>query len=93
MKKYIAGAIALISTLVVSGYSKAENPAHVQRLLETNLCMGCDLVGANLEGAHLIGADLRNADLRNANLNSANLEGADLDGANLQGADLSNTFD
>lgn len=51
MKKYIAGAIALISTLVVSGYSKAENPAHVQQLLETNLCMGCDLVGANLEGA------------------------------------------
>ncbi|NJL50058.1 MAG: pentapeptide repeat-containing protein, partial [Leptolyngbyaceae cyanobacterium SM2_5_2] len=59
---------------------RAENPAHVQQLLETNLCAGCDLSGANLSQAHLIGADLRNADLSGAILVEANLEGADLTG-------------
>ncbi|MEM9093162.1 MAG: hypothetical protein AAGC93_31100, partial [Cyanobacteria bacterium P01_F01_bin.53] len=30
---------------------------NVRRLILTNACMGCDLIGANLSATHLIGAD------------------------------------
>jgi len=65
---------------------------NVRRLVLTNACMGCDLIGADLSATHLIGADLRQANLQGADLSSANLEGADLTGANLENADLTQAF-
>ena len=66
--------------------------SNVRRLVLTNACMGCDLIGADLTATHLIGADLRQANLQGADLTSANLEGADLTGANLENADLTQAF-
>ncbi|PZD74848.1 Secreted effector protein PipB [Acaryochloris thomasi RCC1774] len=92
MNQSFVTALALVSALAVSFPVRAEQPAQVRQLIETNICAGCDLSGADLSQAHLIGADLRNANLRDANLVEANLEGADLTGANLQGADLTQSF-
>jgi len=92
MKLTNAAALALLTPLLWLSPVRAENPDHVQQLLETRACMGCDLSGADLSVQHLIGADLRNADLSGANLTEANLEGADLTGANLEGANLTDAF-
>lgn len=62
--------------------------ANVRRLLETNECVGCNLIGAKLKDANLQAANLENANLQNADLERANLQGTNLAGANLQGADL-----
>ncbi len=77
----------------------AANPAHLQQLLDTNRCPGCDLRDAQLEGvslrgadlseANLQGANLRNADLRYANFRSANLSEAILIAADLEAANFS----
>jgi uncharacterized protein YjbI with pentapeptide repeats len=88
----LLGFSTILLSLSLSNAAQAANPNHVQQLLETRLCQGCDLRGADLRAAHLIGADLRDADLSNANLENANLEGADLTGANLEGANLAGTF-
>jgi len=71
-------------------------------LLNTNMCVGCDLSGANLSGLDLSGANLKNAILVDANLSGTNLSNAilinadmsraNLKGANLSGADLTNTI-
>ncbi|NER79824.1 MAG: pentapeptide repeat-containing protein [Leptolyngbya sp. SIO1D8] len=98
MRRYYFAAIPLLSALFWAGSALAENPLvdiqpfNVRRLLTTNSCPDCDLVGANLRGTHLIGADLRKADLRGADLSWANLEGADLNDANLTGANLTGAF-
>lgn len=76
----------------LSTSTQAQNPAHVQQLIETGACQGCDLRGADLSKHHLIGADLRDADLSGANLAYTNLEGADLKGANLTEANLQGAF-
>ncbi len=76
----IALGLVVASPLVWGGMAIAENVEQVQKLLDTNACMNCDLQGADLRGAHLIGADLRNANLAGADLYEANLEGADLTG-------------
>ncbi|MCT7982006.1 pentapeptide repeat-containing protein [Laspinema sp. A4] len=77
----------------------AANPAHLQQLLDTNRCAGCDLRdaqlervslrGADLSEANLEGANLRNADLRYANFRSANLSKAILIAADLEAANFS----
>ncbi|MGB3403137.1 MAG: pentapeptide repeat-containing protein [Microcoleaceae cyanobacterium] len=92
VSKTLIGLSTVLLSLSVSNATQAANPAHVQQLLETGFCQGCDLSGADLQAAHLLGADLRDADLSNANLENANLEGADLKGANLEGANLAGTF-
>ena len=56
------------------------NPKHLERLLKTNKCPGCNLGDANLSQANLMGADLSRAELVNANLDGVNLEGANLKG-------------
>jgi len=82
--KTVALTSAILSVPLFFGMpAQAENPAHVQQLIETNICPGCDLSGADLSQAHIIGADLREANLQGANLIEANLEGADLTGADL----------
>ena len=92
VSKILMGFSAILLSLSISPAANAANPNHVQQLLDTGFCAGCDLTGADLREAHLIGADLRNANLENANLENANLEGADLTGANLEGANLAGTF-
>jgi uncharacterized protein YjbI with pentapeptide repeats len=92
MSTALLGFSTILFSLSGSNAAQAANPSHVQQLLETGFCQGCDLRGADLRAAHLLGADLRDADLSNANLENANLEGADLRGANLEGANLAGTF-
>lgn len=67
MKATLLKIAALSITLLSATPAFAQNPTHINQLIETNLCAACDLAGADLSGAHLIGADLRNADLCGAN--------------------------
>lgn len=98
MSRYYLAVLPLLSAFVFASPVLAENPFtdirsfNVRKLVNTNLCPNCDLVGVDLRGAHLIGADLRKADLSSADLSWANLEGADLSHANLTGADLTGAF-
>ncbi len=86
---WLTGALGLaLGSLAGGDPAIAADPAHVQQLIDTGVCVQCDLAGADLQGIHAIGADLRGADLSGANLNDANLEGADLTGANLNRATL-----
>ena len=62
----------------------------VEKLLDENRCVGCDLSGVDLSGRHLDEADLERANLRGANLQDVDLEEANLKGADLSGADLRN---
>lgn len=62
----------------------------VEKLLDDNRCVECDLSGVDLSGRNLDEADLERADLRHANLKGADLSEANLKGARLQGADLRN---
>jgi len=92
-------ALCLMCPATARGFDNA----HLQALLDSNACNGCDLEdahlrgrklsGAALEQVNLSGADLRGADLSGANLagaslKEARLEGASLIGANLAGANL-----
>lgn len=66
----------------------------IDRLLDNDRCIGCDLAGADLAGKRLKGADLERVNLQGANLEGvnlsrANLKGADFSGANLKSANLS----
>lgn len=81
----------LLTTLSValSTPARAENLVHLQQLMNTRECAGCDLVNAGLVNSNLAGVDLSGANLRNANLNQANLRGANLRGADLSRAVLS----
>ncbi|ERT07523.1 pentapeptide repeats family protein [Lyngbya aestuarii BL J] len=85
-------ASSVLFSVGLSNSAQAQNPAHIQQLVETGTCQGCDLRGVDLSKRHLIGVDLRNADLSGANLAYTNLEGADLKGANLTEANLQGAF-
>jgi uncharacterized protein YjbI with pentapeptide repeats len=84
----IAGAMTLVSPLLMAPPSRAENLEHTQQLLATKQCPQCDLSRAGLVFAQLAGANLQGANLSGINLSRANLQGADLRGANLGGASL-----
>ncbi|CCQ69530.1 Pentapeptide repeat [Crocosphaera watsonii WH 0402] len=75
MKSSIIALLGLLSPFLFNPEVKAANPDHIQQLLSTRECQGCDLSGADLTAAHLIGVDLRDANLKGANLTEANLEG------------------
>ena len=101
LTRAIAAAVAGLA-VTLSAPVRAENPKHVEQLLGTKQCPGCNLLNANLRGlnlsdaklrgARLIDADLRGANLRKANLSGADLFRADLRGANLSGANLSGAY-
>lgn len=57
----------------------------LNRLLDEDKCLGCDLSGLDLSGKNL-----KNVDLERANLSDCNLERVILDQANLKGAILQN---
>lgn len=84
-------AVGLVIAMGTAHPSIAEDLNHVQQLLSTKKCPGCDLTGAGLVLAKLPGADLSQANLTGANLSQANLTGANLSGANLVGVSLSGT--
>ncbi len=50
MKLKIWAILVLIAPLFLAVSAKAENPEHLQQLLSTRECVGCDLVGADLSG-------------------------------------------
>ena len=77
-KAALTAVSASIFAIFASAPALAVNLDHVNRLLRTKECMGCDLVGADL-----IGADLRQANLLGADLRGAKLAGADLTRAQL----------
>lgn len=71
-------------------------PTDIYQLLNTNECLGCNLVSSdlsysNLTNARLSSANLKNSQLLYANLASADLRNANLENAILVGADLSDT--
>jgi uncharacterized protein YjbI with pentapeptide repeats len=103
MKLSFFATVTLLSVVPLTTPAYAENLTHVQQLMTTRQCQGCDLSRAglvltNLDGVDLSGADLSlanlsrtnlsNANLRNANLTSAVLFSTNLSGADLSGADL-----
>lgn len=102
MKQRFLAILSLLSVLICGTPSLGETPAetviddmratNVQRLILTNQCNRCDLVGTDLSKLHLIGADLRGAILTGANLSWSNLEGADFTGAHLAGANFTGAF-
>lgn len=102
MKQRFLATLSLLSVLLYSPPTLAETSAetvidnmratNVQRLILTNQCRRCDLVGTDLSKIHLIGADLRGALLTGANLSWSNLEGADFTGAHLAGANFTGAF-
>jgi len=67
----------------------------LEKLLDGNRCIECDLSGVDLTHADLEEADLERSDLhmvilKDADLSEANLKGTNLSGADLRNADLRN---
>jgi tetratricopeptide (TPR) repeat protein len=80
--------LTLFATLCWAAPAQAENLQHVQQLMSTRQCQGCDLSRAGLVFASLSAVDLTGANLSLANLNQSNLSGANLTNADLTGAVL-----
>lgn len=87
MKPFLLGA-ALFSTVLICPDAQAENPEHLERLVKSRSCPGCDLQGADLSAVNLRNANLAGANLAGANLNLADLTAANLSNAVLTGASL-----
>lgn len=83
----VVGGVALTGALL--GTARASDPSHLQRLIATRNCVGCDLSGENLAGFTLKGSNLGNSNLTGANLYKASLVQANLTGTVLANADLS----
>lgn len=62
--------------------------ALIEKLLDDNRCVECDLSGADLAGKDLDEADLERADFRDADLHGVDLREANLKGVNFRGANL-----
>jgi uncharacterized protein YjbI with pentapeptide repeats len=89
--KTLAFAIPLLTLAIfvgVYGALFASRQDHVQRLLETRECQGCDLSNANLERLNLEGVNLAEANLEGASLRGSKLGGANLQRTNLRRANL-----
>jgi uncharacterized protein YjbI with pentapeptide repeats len=84
----IAGLLVAIGYAAVKFTPNWVTQWHVQQLLETKACPGCNLRNANLQNADLERTNLQNADLEGANLKGSRLKDANLQGANLRGATL-----
>jgi uncharacterized protein YjbI with pentapeptide repeats len=73
--------------------ARAGRQLFLDKLLDTDRCVDCDLAGVDLAGKSLGDVDLERADLQGSNLagiklRGANLKGVNFSGANLQKADL-----
>ena len=81
---------SLVYTVETPEMAAAKQEALIERLLDDDRCVECDLPGVDLSGKRLKEVDLERANLQGANLEDANLSGANLKGANLSGANLKN---
>ncbi len=81
---------SLVYTVETPEMAAAKQEALIERLLDDDRCVECDLPGVDLSGKRLKEVDLERANLQGANLEGANLSGANLKGANLSGANLKN---
>ncbi len=77
--------------LYLSNASSIKVEENIERLRNTNSCLGCELFYANLRGANLSSANLISANLFHAYLSGANLTNAYLMHSYLNSADLINT--
>jgi len=73
--------------------AKLKQQMIIDRLLDEDRCVACDLAGVDLSGKNLNEVDIERANLQGANLeginfNEANLKGVNFSGANLKDADL-----
>jgi Pentapeptide repeats (8 copies) len=90
------GVMVWASAIAISGFNlpvlaEVEVKSHLDQLIQSKSCEGCDLSNANLSGFELGGVNLRGASLNNADLSNADLSNADLSGADLTGASLERT--
>ena len=61
MKRTLTALTVSVTMFASSAY--AFDPADLQKLMDTNECVKCDLSGANLEGANLMDANLSGANV------------------------------
>lgn len=87
MKPILIG-VVLSSMFWINPNAQAENPEHLQKLIKSRSCPGCELQGADLSAINLRNANLQGANLSQANLNLADLTEANLSNAVLTGASL-----
>ncbi len=80
----------LVYTVETPEMAVAKQQVLIERLLDDDRCVECDLAGVDLSGKRLKEVDLERANLQGANLEDANLSGANLKGANFSGANLRN---
>jgi uncharacterized protein YjbI with pentapeptide repeats len=83
----------MVYTVLTPQQAQAEQQMLVEKLLDMNSCVACELPGIDLSGKNLDKLDLERANLQGANLEGidlkkANLKGTDFSGANLKNADL-----
>ena len=81
---------SLVYTVETPDQAAARQQTLIERLLDDDTCVACDLTGVDLSGKRLNEVDLERADLKGANLEDVNLSEANLKGANLSGANLRN---
>ena len=93
-KQSVAGSICLLFALLTTANAEDQRAIseNLRQLLQTKICVSCDLSGTDLEGLNLQGVNLNNANLAGANLTNTNLRGANLMGANLKGVILLDTL-
>jgi len=78
----------LVYGVVTPEQARAMQQAYIDRLLDDDRCVACDLAGVDLSGKRLGDADLERANLQGANLEGVDLSGANLKGVNFSGANL-----
>ena len=102
MTKYLTTLFYVIIIYIsLNNNSYSFNEEDLQKLLETNICINCDLSGADLRKKDLNGANLKGSNmnkvnlwrstLKNANLDGVSIEEANLRRVNLENANLNNT--
>jgi len=70
--------------------ARAKQQMSVDRLLDEDRCVDCELAGVDLAGKRLGNVDLERANLQEANLEGTDLSEANLKGVNFSGANLKN---
>lgn len=85
-----AAGSGLMYTVETPETAEAKQQVLIDRLLDDDRCVECDLAGVDLSGKRLKEVDLERANLQGADLEGVNLSGANLKGANLSGANLKN---
>lgn len=81
---------ALVYSVETPDHALAVKQAQIEKLLDDDRCVECDLPGVDLSGKRLQAVDLERANLQGANLEGINLSESNLKGTNLSGANLRN---